>query len=1097
MSELESIRKSVAQRESLDSILSEVQKMKEATSTVPAAFREMVEKNPEFIEKAWKTLSTEKPNRAPKSAFFDPLSLQYALGYKDRRYNLTYETLKRIASQLSIVAAIINTRIAQIASFSMPYRTTKSLGFVVRHKEAERLTTNSERRFIQQLEAFISSCGEPGKDNPFTRVKRPKFEHYLKQIVRDTLTYDQVSTEIVPRNNGIPFEFRAVDASTIRIASPDRDSGTAFAHSVHQRNLIPGMTGPTPYRYGNMYIGQQYGRTMLPQEDTVQYVQVINGQIENVYTDKELMFGIRNPRTDIYVQGYGFGELEQLITIVTSMLNAEAFNRNFFLNGAHPKGILNFKGDNWTPDQLECVAEESLVQTNFGTFPIVRAYNLQNDKDIQFKFWNGDTYEPGTISQAGVKQLVSIGLSDGSCLRPTENHRVFVLTDTGEEERFVSDLQVGDTLLQNEFETGEKELLLKDLIQTRWEGCARGPGVAFEVDDIGEDLWEVLGWMTRDGWISRDLKIALLMYTEAKDLEVFEKHGPVLEKYGIMHKQQEKEGITWQICHKAFAEFLIHIGFVAGQNTKIPWLIFSQNLAKRRAYLRGLFSANGYVSTHGYSVAITSMFEDIIAGTQQLLNTVGISSYRMKHSNPDAKQLAVRRRELFKERVGFEQQYKMDSIVDIVQSARTPSDPVSLPLLRNLLEPYRSVLEKEGNSTQLGKAGLSVINNQKCARILSRTYWREFLATQGDQKAVKLLSYRPVRVVSIDLDLYEMTYDVSIDNQKSPKFIVNGILTHNSFRRQWIAQVAGVENTWKTPITQSEGLEWVNMQLTNQDMQFNVWLEYLLKVTCGVFLIDPAELNFDLHGGVQQTPLFESSQEWKLKASRDRGLKPLLRFIAGLINEHIIDRIDDHFVFEFIGLDELSEQEKHDMLKEQIGSYLSLNEARRTLDLPDIPGGVGEVPLNPVLLQLLQFLDGKQQREQQQAQQQQQMEQQQQMQAQAAAQGQQLDEKGNPVPPPDQQGAPQSSPADDVRAAAAQQKMQHAENKHPLELAYLRQKIINGGGQPPPESGQEDQSLEGGQQEGQLQQGPRYTDLVGKSSEMSLDQWIDQMRSRL
>ena len=651
-----SIQKSLASRELFDSILPQVQEFQSATSHIPAIARQ----DPEGFIKAWKTLSTEKPSRAPKSAFFDPLSLQYALGYKDRRYNLTYETLKRVASQLSIVSAIINTRIAQIASFSAPYRTTKSLGYIIRHKEAERLTTNSERRFIQQLEAFISSCGEPGRENPFTRIKRPKFEHFLKQVVRDTLTYDQLTFEVVPRNNGIPFEFRAVDASTIRIASPDRDTGTAVSHSYHQRNLIPGMTGPTPYRYGNMYVGQQYGREMLPHE-TVQYVQVINGQIENVYNDNELSFGIRNPRTDIYVQGYGFGELEQLITIITSLLYAEEYNRRFFTQGAHPKGILNFKGDNWTPDQLE------------------------------------------------------------------------------------------------------------------------------------------------------------------------------------------------------------------------------------------------------------------------------------------------------------------------------------------------------------------------------------------------------------------------------------------AFRRQWVAQIAGAENAWKTPITQSEGLEWVNMQLTNQDMQFNIWIEYLLKVTCGVFLMDPAEINFDLHGGVQQTPLFESSQEWKLKASRDRGLKPLLRFIAGLINEHIIDRIDDHFVFEFIGLDELTEQEKHDMMKEQISTYMTLNEGRRTLDLPDIPGGVGELPLNPVILQLLQFLDGKRQREEEKAMQDQQMAQQQQMMQQQQQQGQ-VDEQGNPI-------QPEQTPDEltQTKVAAAQQKMQHADNKHPLELAYLKQKIINGGGQIPPELDQQQQPVEEAPT-GEFQQ-PQYAGLVGKA--IDFDTWLDSMRSKL
>jgi hypothetical protein len=70
-----------------------------------------------------------------------------------------------------------------------------------------------------------------------------------------------------------------------------------------------------------------------------------------------------------------------------------------------------------------------------------------------------------------------------------------------------------------------------------------------------------------------------------------------------------------------------------------------------------------------------------------------------------------------------------------------------------------------------------------------------------------------------------------------------------------------------------------------------------------------------------------------------------------MINKNIIDKIDDHFTLEFVGLDELSETEKHEMLVEQISSYMTLNEARRTLDLPDLPGG--DVPMNPVYMQAL------------------------------------------------------------------------------------------------------------------------------------------------
>jgi len=644
------IVKSLGETTNPDEIFSAVHELRQMTRHIPAMLRK--------AEDPTAGIHNDPAKRGPKSVFFDPLTLQYSLGYKDRRYNLTYDTLRRVAHQVSIIGAIINTRIAQVAAFSEPYRTTKSLGYQIKHKSPDHHTDDAERDFIQRAEAFIACCGEPGQSNPWTRMRRPKFEAFLKCIVRDTLTFDQLTFEVVPRRNGIPFEFWATDASTMRLASPDRDAGMHF--SYHQRNsMIPTQR---PHRFTNLYEGQTYGEQDVVGQ-SVRYVQVVNGQIENVYFEDEMAFGIRNPRSDIYIQGYGYGELEQLITIITGVLYAEEYNRRFFSQGANPKGILNFKGDNWTLEQLE------------------------------------------------------------------------------------------------------------------------------------------------------------------------------------------------------------------------------------------------------------------------------------------------------------------------------------------------------------------------------------------------------------------------------------------AFRRQWAAQVAGAENAWKTPVTQSEGLEWVDLQRSNQEMGFQGWLEYLIKITCGVYLIDPAEINFDLHGGVQQTPLFESSQEWKLKASRDRGLKPLLKFIAGLINEYIIDKIDDHFVFEFAGLDELTEQEKHELLTEQIGSYLTLNEARRQLDLPDIPGGIGEIPLNPTLVQLLQIQqqreDTLRDRQEQQAQQE---------------QGMQQDQQQEPPDP------------------EKEQKVRHNEDKHPLEMELLQQKVAQGGAQlagagmqpgepemtpPADESAEPDLSATSDEQapEAAAPAGPNHPDtkkqyagLFGKS--VTFDNFIDFMRSQ-
>lgn len=509
---------------SYDDWFDKVQEWKEATYTTTAMVRDDIVKG---------RYKPKLPSQGFKTTFDDPLDIQYSMGFKDRKHSLSYETMKRVANSLSIVAAIILTRQNQISSFAVPYRLTKSLGFVIKHKDPGKLTTKGEREMIADLEKFIYNCGH-SEPNPHNKgFRRDDFETFLKKIVRDTLTFDQVAAEIVPSRDGTPYEFMAIDASTIRIAD-DGNSSLSPLDNFHNRPLVASHDW-----HKKNYKGPFSTLAGQGTKEDPAYAQVINGQIRNVYTEDELIFGIRNPRTDLYVQGYGYSEIEQLISIITATLYAEEYNRKFFSQGSAPMGILDIRGDSMTPDQLE------------------------------------------------------------------------------------------------------------------------------------------------------------------------------------------------------------------------------------------------------------------------------------------------------------------------------------------------------------------------------------------------------------------------------------------AFKRQWRANLTGVEGSWKTPILQSEqGVNWINLKSTNRDMEYGAWLEYLLKIMCAVFVIDPAELNFDISGGVQQTPLFESSSEWKLKASRDRGLKPLLRFIAKLINDHVIAKIDDHFMFDFVGLDELTEQEKHELRQEQVQSYKTLNEIRRADDLPDVEGG--DMILNPTYIQALQVRQQLEQEKQQQ-----------------------------------------------------------------------------------------------------------------------------------
>lgn len=532
-----------------EKIVEEVARMQIATQQVAPIVKEQ-------LEKSWKQIPNVDAKRSTKSWFHDPLSVQFALGYKDRNFSLTFDILKRTAQQLALLNAIINLRCAQVAAFSQPYRSTRSLGFVIKHKDPDHSTTRAEVEFIKELEAFILNCGRSER-NPYSLSDRDDFDTFLRKIIRDSLTFDSTTVEVVPDKMGIPYEFVAVDASTIRYAADPRILG---ANSSADRN---GFNPVNPKVNLGPSTVDPFTGSVESEGKPTKFVQVVQGQIENVYNEDEMFIGIRNPKTDILTGVYGFSEIEQLINTITGMLYAEEYNRNFFKQGSSPHGILNFKGDGVTDETIE------------------------------------------------------------------------------------------------------------------------------------------------------------------------------------------------------------------------------------------------------------------------------------------------------------------------------------------------------------------------------------------------------------------------------------------GFRRYWASHVTGVANSHTLPVLNSEGLEFIDFHKTNMEMEFNKWIEYNIKTICGVFLVDPAEIGHDLSGGVSQTPLFESSSEWKLKASRDKGLKPLLKFVSKLINKNIIDKIDDHFALEFVGLDEMDEQAKHNMMIEQISSYMTLNEARRQLDMPDIDGG--DVPMNPVFLQNMKMkMDADQAKQQ--------------MQQDQAAQAQQ-----QPQPPQDDQTQNQST----------------------------------------------------------------------------------------
>jgi hypothetical protein len=298
---------------------------------------------------------TEKAEDDPKSLFYDPFSIIEQLGYKDRPSQISYGTLKNIVWKMPIIHAVIHTRVNQVAAFAQPQANRYQMGYRIRLKDHEAKPSPADKKWARKCEAYLSQTGVT--DNP---IGRDNFEAFLRKLTWDSLVYDQACGEIVPNRKGQPAEWYAVDAASIRQA----DTATTYMNE--------------------------------DLDEAIRYVQIYDGMIVSEYTQNEMIFGVRNPRSDMRQHGYGTSELEMLIPAVTSLLWAWQYNSKFFSSGSAAKGILNFKGA--VPEkQLRAFRRHwyqmlSGVENAWRT-PITNAdelqwVNMQNtNRDMEFSAW--------------------------------------------------------------------------------------------------------------------------------------------------------------------------------------------------------------------------------------------------------------------------------------------------------------------------------------------------------------------------------------------------------------------------------------------------------------------------------------------------------------------------------------------------------------------------------------------------------------------------------------------------------------------------------------------------------------------------------------
>lgn len=123
----------------------------------------------------------------------------------------------------------------------------------------------------------------------------------------------------------------------------------------------------------------------------------------------------------------------------------------------------------------------------------------------------------------------------------------------------------------------------------------------------------------------------------------------------------------------------------------------------------------------------------------------------------------------------------------------------------------------------------------------------------------------------------------------------------NEFRQAWSQMMTGVRNAKRTPVINGIDLEWIDLDKSNREMEYQEWAQFLVIMVCSVYRIDPSELGFSFKN---QAQVFgQDGQKARLQHSREKGLKPILIFLENIITKYIVSEIDEDYEFVFTGIE--------------------------------------------------------------------------------------------------------------------------------------------------------------------------------------------------
>ena len=255
---------------------------------------------------------------------------------------------RQIAQIDPYIAAIIATRVSQGATVAYESESKFDKGCRVADinppdkddfKEDEAFYAAVDRR-TQQMKSimrWMNNCGTgdadivnavfAGCDLDF---KKCSLRQYVESQVRNLLTFGRYGSQIFRNDEGLPIMFRPVAIETIYNAVPGSD-----IHIGQGRDTVD----------ASIEDAAEFN-AIDPAEKPMAYVQRIDGQNVNFYTEDDLLVGSWQKQALFNLNGYPLSPIESAIFMVFVHQQTLSYLRNQFVKGMMAKGLLALESTN-------------------------------------------------------------------------------------------------------------------------------------------------------------------------------------------------------------------------------------------------------------------------------------------------------------------------------------------------------------------------------------------------------------------------------------------------------------------------------------------------------------------------------------------------------------------------------------------------------------------------------------------------------------------------------------------------------------------------------------------------------------------------------